>query len=182
MIEWLAAEFGQPALDELAKAIDPRWSAELHPDRPTLGIVPGGWYDEEFASELAERVVIITSPRMTEEETLRAIGRITVDRSLGRISRAIIEWFASPEAAAVSAQLSWRLYHSTGWISASASGSALHAVGSWGVHGNKWCAIVGACSIRVLELTGLRDVRMVRHICGGGGGRSCEMSLSWRPG
>ncbi|HVJ94704.1 MAG TPA: hypothetical protein VM580_33185 [Labilithrix sp.] len=179
MLEWFVSEFGQQGLEQLVRTIDPRWLAELDPKRPMLGILPGGWYDEELASELSERVIGLASSRMTEAEALHAIGTITVDRSLGRISRAVVEWFVSPEAAAVSAQLSWRLYHSTGWISASVEGPLLHAVGSWGCHRQKWCAIVGASSVRVLELTGLKNVGVVRHICSGGGGLSCEMTVGW---
>ena len=178
MIDWFTSTFGQSGLEELAAAIDPRWAAELVLEGPALGISPGGWYDERLASEIAARIIAIASTRMTEAEALHAIGTITVDRSLGRISRAVVEWFASPDTAAISAQLSWRLYHSTGWISASVAGSAMHAVGIWGAHGEKWCAVVGACSVRVLELTGLEDVRLDRHTCSGGA-RSCEMTVRW---
>jgi hypothetical protein len=179
MVEWFTRTFGKPALEELAAAVAPRWRVALMPERPALGIVPTGWYDEELASELADHILTRAASRISEDDALRAIGAITVERSLGRVSRAAVEWFASPETAAVSAQTFWRLYHSIGSISASVAGNAMHAVGNWGLHGEKWCAVVGASSLRVLELTGCRDVRLERHTCGGGGERSCEMSLRW---
>lgn len=179
MVDWFASEHGEAGLDELWASLDPMWTSQLDRKRPTLGIVPRGWYDEELASDLASRIFAIASPRMTEADVLRAIGRTTVERSLGRISRAVVEWFASPQSAAVSAQLSWRLYHSTGWISASVEGKRLHAVGSWGLHGEKWCAVVGASAVHVLVLTGLGDAGLVRHLCSGGGGSTCEMTLGW---
>lgn len=178
MVEWFASEFGTVGLDEVARTIDPRWLVELDRQRPAFGLVPGGWYDEELASELATRILAIASRRMTEAEALRGIGKVTVERSLGRISRAVIEWFVSPQAAAVSAQLSWRLHHSNGWITASVAGTQLHAVTTWGPHSVAWCAVVVASAGHVLELTGIRDVAIIRHRCSGGG-PPCEATLGW---
>ncbi|MBX3258755.1 MAG: hypothetical protein KF782_03490 [Labilithrix sp.] len=181
MVEWFASTFGPAALPELAASIEAPWCEELVADRPALGIIPAGWYDERLASALADAVVAAAAARsMTEAEVLRAIGAVTVDRSLGRVSRAALEWFASPETTAISAQMFWRFYHSTGSISASVAGSSMHAVGNWGLHGKRWCAIVGASAVRVLEHTGCGDARLERHTCGGGE-RSCEMTLRWSP-
>ncbi|MBX3217234.1 MAG: hypothetical protein KF850_34710 [Labilithrix sp.] len=180
MVEWFASVFGPGALAELASSVAAPWREELVAERPALGIIPAGWYDERLASALADAVVGAASRAMSEADALRAIGAVTVDRSLGRVSRAALEWFASPETAAISAQMFWRFYHSTGSISASVAGASMHAVGIWGVHGRRWCAIVGASSVRVLELTGCTDVRLERHTCGGGE-RSCEMTLRWTP-
>ncbi|MBX3204472.1 MAG: hypothetical protein KF764_05355 [Labilithrix sp.] len=180
MLDWFAHAFGPDALAEVATSLDAPWRDEVVAGRPALGIVPTGWYDERLASALADAIVTRASRTMTEADALRAIGAMTVDRSLGRVSRAALEWFASPDTAAVSAQMFWRFYHSTGSISASIAGSTMHAVGNWGLHGEKWCAVVGASSVRVLELTGCRDVHVQRHTCSGGES-SCEMTLRWSP-
>src|SRR4051812_9427726 len=92
MVEWFAGMCGEAELVTLGESLHAQTRAEIFVDAPALGILPAGWYTEALASELAEGIVKRATTTMHDMVVLRQIGRTIVDRSLGRISRAAVEW------------------------------------------------------------------------------------------
>ncbi len=179
MIEWFAATSGEGALREVAAALPLDLGSEVRVDAPALGILPAGWYTERLASELADVFVRRVGGDLTMDSALRGIGDVILDRSLGRISRAAVEWLGSPALIARSAHVFWGMYHDSGRVTARLDGNAIYATNeSWCDHGLMWCRVVGASCRRTLELAGCEGVRLAAHRCGGGP-KPCSMVFRW---
>jgi hypothetical protein len=179
MVEWFAGACGEPALRDLGEALSPSVRDEISVESPALGLLMAGWYSEQLASELAEMIVKRAMPVTGDASVMRMLGTRIVDRTLGRISRAAVEWLASPATIARSAPIFWRMYHDTGEVTARVDGSSIVAVCSgWVPHGQAWCRVVGSSAVHVMELAGCRDARLWVHKCTGGKG-DCQMVLRW---
>ena len=179
LVEWFAVTCSEQVLQDVGASLSSEFLHEVRLDAPALGILPAGWYTELLATELGERLLEHTSDLMPETVALRKIGEVMIDRSLGRISRAAIEWFASPETVVRSAGFFWRLYHDTGTAEARLEGSSITGiVRGWGEHGETWCKITNAAAFRALELTGCANPRMTAHQCGRGAG-DCITTYAW---
>jgi hypothetical protein len=179
MVEWFAGACGEGALRDLAYALPEPVRDEISPEAPALGLLTAGWYSEALASELADAIVKRAHGQQTELAIVKTLGARIIDRTLGRISRAAVEWLATPSTIAGSASLFWRMYHDAGAIEARVEGSSIVARNAtWGPHGQMWCRIVGSSAVHVLELAGCQDARLWVHKCGGGQGE-CSMVLRW---
>jgi hypothetical protein len=179
MVEWFAATCGESALPELAGSLAPELARELSPNAPALGILPAGWYSELLASELSEAIVKRATGAVQDGTPVRHIGRVIVDRSLGRIARAGVEWFATPNGVARYAPTFWRMYHEAGAVIAEVDGKQLKATCTgWTEHGTTWCKVVGSSAVRVMELAGCQEVRLWVHKCNGGAA-PCTMIIRW---
>jgi hypothetical protein len=179
MVEWFAGACGEEALREIGASLSGPVRDEISLDAPALGVLPAGWYSEALASELAEAIVrrAIASDHT---DVLKALGGRIVERTLGRFSRAAVEWLATPTTIAASAPIFWRMYHDRGVVEARMDGPAsMHARNTgWAEHGAAWCKVVGSSAVRVLELSGCRDARLWVHKCSGGRGE-CSMVFRW---
>ena len=181
MVEWFAGACGELALRDLASALSPAVRDEVAIDAPALGLLMAGWYSEALASELAEMIVKRGLAVTGDQNVIRMLGTRIVDRTLGRISRAAVEWLASPFTIARSAPVFWRMYHDRGEVKARVEGSSIVAVCSgWVPHGQAWCRVVGSSAVHVLALSGCKDARLWVHRCSGGRG-DCSMVLRWSP-
>lgn len=179
MIEWFAATCGEDSLREVGQALPAVLGTEIRVDAPALGVLPAGWYTERLASELADVFVRRVSGVLPLDAALRAIGDVIIDRSLGRISRAAVEWLASPALIARSATRFWGMYHDSGTVTARLDGDAIYATNeSWCDHGIMWCRVVGASCRRTLEIAGCTGARVAVHRCGGGP-KPCSMVFRW---
>jgi hypothetical protein len=179
MVEWFAGACGEPALRELAEYLSPAVREEIGIDAPALGLLPAGWYSEALASELADAIVRRATASHVESNVVKALGTRIVDNTLGRISRAAVEWLAFPASIAASGPIFWRMYHDTGDVSASVDGRSLTARATdWVPHSQSWCKVVGSSANHVLELAGLKDSRLWVHRCSGGEGE-CSMVFRW---
>jgi hypothetical protein len=179
LVEWFAGTCGEAAVEEVAELLSPARRAEVRLGAPALGILPAGWYSEMLASELSEAVLDRTAPLMEERQALREIGETIFDRSLGRISRAAISWFASPQMIAQSSGMWWRMYHKTGTVTARLDGDVIYATGEgWGEHTMAWCKVVGSSCRHALDLAGCIDATVTDHVCARGVGQ-CAMAFRW---
>jgi hypothetical protein len=180
MIEWFAGTCGEAAFDEVLEEISPERRVELSPGSPALGVLPAGWYTEMLASELAEAFLRRAAPLVGEQRAFREIGEAMIDRSLGRIPRAAVEWFASPRTIAASSTMWWRMYHQKGVVYAKLEDETIHATGEgWGEHRLAWCKLIGEACRHVLDLAGCIDAVVTDHVCGGGDGE-CKMVFRWK--
>jgi len=179
MVEWFGGACGEAALGELALELTPDVRREISPDAPALGILPAGWYSESLASQLAEAIVRHAMPQHTEAVVIRQLGTRIIDRTLGRLSRAAVEWLATPATVAAAAPIFWRMYHDSGQVQGRVEGSSIVAISrDWAPHSGAWCRVVGSACVRVLQLARCRDPRVWVHKCSGGRGE-CSMVFRW---
>ncbi len=179
MVEWFAGACGDQALRDVGAALSPALQEEIAIDAPALGLLAAGWYSESLASELAEAIVKRAMPLSSDANVVKAIGTRIVDRTLGRMSRATVEWLATPATIAASAPVFWRLYHDTGRVGAILEGTQMRATcREWSPHSQSWCRVVGSSAVHVLEIAGCRDARLWVHKCSGGRGE-CSMVFRW---
>ncbi len=179
MLAWCARVCGDEALVAIADGLPRKLAHAVVRDARALGVLPTSWYDERLASALTRGVLDAVAPQLSADDALRAIGRETVDASLNRISRALVGWFASPEASARTAPIMWSLYHDTGAVSARVEGRSMFAIcRDWVAHDEAWCRMIGACAIGVLEINGCVAPKIAAHTCSGGRG-PCAMTLTW---
>jgi hypothetical protein len=179
MVEWFAGACGEAELQSVAASLSPATREQIAVEAPALGILPAGWYTEALASEVAEAIVKHAMAQYTDAFVVKALGTHIVDRTLGRFSRAAVEWMATPHTIAAAAAIFWRMYHDTGTVQASVEGTSLSATcNDWAEHKQMWCRVVGASAIRVLDLAGCRDARVWVHRCRGGQGE-CSMVFRW---
>jgi hypothetical protein len=180
MVEWFAGACGEAALANVVADLSPDVRSEVSLDSPALGILPAGWYTESLASQLAEGVVRHAIGQFTETVVLRELGTRIIDRTLGRLSRAAVEWLATPATVAAAAPIFWRMYHDSGKVEGRLDGSSMVATSrDWALHSAMWCKVVGASCLRVLELARCRDARIWVHKCSGGRGE-CTLVFRWR--
>jgi hypothetical protein len=179
MVEWFVGACGEMALRTLAEELSPPVRDEIATEAPALGLLTAGWYSEALASELAEGIVRRAHGPQTDQAIVKALGVRIVDRTLGRISRAAVEWLATPTTIASSCGVFWRMYHDAGEVSARVEGSSMQARSwNWVPHGQTWCRVVGSSAVHVLELAGCHDARLWVHKCNGGRGE-CSMVFRW---
>jgi hypothetical protein len=179
MVEWFAGACGEGKLRDIALGLPPELREELALDAPALGILPAGWYSEALASALSDALLKRALLHYSDAFILKALGKHIVDRTLGRISRAAVEWMATPATIAAAAPIFWRMYHDSGAVQALVSGSSMTArCNHWAAHGQTWCRVVGSSSVRVLEMAGCRDARVWVHRCRGGQGE-CSLVFRW---
>lgn len=180
MVEWFAGACGEAELREVAASLSPAAREEISVDAPALGILAAGWYTETLASEVAEAILKHAMLQYTDAFVVKALGTHIVDRTLGRFSRAAVEWMATPHTISAAAPIFWRMYHDTGTVQATVDGNSLSAnCTDWGEHKQTWCRVVGASAVRVLDLAGCRDARIWVHRCRGGQGVECSMVFRW---
>ena len=171
MVEWFAGACGEAELPDIAAALPADVRDEIAVDAPAFGILHAGWYTEALASAVAEAIVKRAMLKYSDAFVMKALGAHIVDRTLGRFSRAAVEWMATPATIAASAPIFWRMYHNTGAVQASVDGSSLTArCHEWAEHGQTWCRVIGSSAVRVLELAGCRDARVWVHKCSQGRG------------
>ena len=179
MLAWCARTLGNDTLLGIADRLPRELGRAVIRDAPGLGVSTTGWYDERLAGALTRGVLDAVSTTMTAHDALRAIGQETIDASLNRMSRALVAWFASPQASALAAPVLWSLYHDTGAVSARVEGSSMFAIcRDWVPHDEPWCQLIGACARRVLEINGCVGSKLAMHTCGAGRG-PCAMTLTW---
>jgi hypothetical protein len=168
MVEWFAGACGEAELRDVAAALSPGARDEIAVEAPAFGILPAGWYSETLASELADAILKRAMQQYADTFVLKALGAHIVDRTLGRFSRAAVEWMATPLTIAAAAPIFWRMYHESGAVQASVDGSSMSArCVDWSPHGQTWCRVVGASAVRVLDLAGCREARVWVHRCRG---------------
>jgi hypothetical protein len=179
MVEWFAGACGEAALRDVAADLTPEVRDEIALEAPAFGILPAGWYSEALASQLADAILRHAMPQHSDAVIIKSLGSRIVDRTLGKFSRAAVEWLATPATCAAAGPIFWRMYHDSGEVSASVNGASMHARNiRWAVHSTTWCRVVGASCVRVLELAGVRDPRTWVHKCSGGKGE-CSMVFRW---
>jgi hypothetical protein len=179
MVEWFAGACGEDALRDVVADLSLEVQREISLDAPALGILPAGWYTESLASQLADAILRHASAQHTDAVVVRQLGTRIIDRTLGRLSRAAVEWLATPATVAAAAPIFWRMYHDSGQVEGRLDGSSIVATSrAWAPHSTNWCRVVGASCVRVLELARCRDARVWVHKCSNGRGE-CSLVFRW---
>jgi hypothetical protein len=182
ILKWYSATQNSTQLSQIARKLSPRQRQYVtRPEEPTLGLLPGTWYEAELVATVFREMTADLSPpavRQLAEEAVRA----SVGTTLSGIYAGIIRMLVSPKMLADHYQKLWRLYHNTGEfkVQVLAPNKYEFRLSNWPVHDPFFCLMNFYATRLILELIGMKGVTGQQGGCVDRGDPHCSYIQSWK--
>jgi hypothetical protein len=169
-LRWYSQTRGRDAALCAYFALDADLRKHLDPDRDVFGIMPGSWYPIGVATGLLDAV---TDGLTLDERTALLRGGVqhTLDVTLSGVYRVLFENVMTPERHAKYTQKIWDNFYNGGTVTGRvlAPGRAEQTVSDWPGHHLLLCEMSIWSLAFMHAKMGLRNVRVRRSACIGGG-------------
>lgn len=181
VLKWYGRKHGPERLRKIRQTLP----AHLQPyitrvEEPTLGLLPGTWYDAELIRLVFQEMTRGLTPSATRQLAADAV-KASVGTTLSGIYAGIIRALLSPTMLARHYQRIWRLYHNTGEFTVIIHSPTRHEfrLSDWPGHDSFICLMNLYATGLILEIIGVHNVSGQTIACVDRGDPYCSYLQTW---
>lgn len=179
-LQHFETRYGRAALHAAVAGLSPELRAQVSPNQPHLGMLPGRLYSYALVGGILR--AMIAALKVTDEDSfLRELAAAGMDITLTTVNRVALHYAVTPATYGAHAQEIWTLYHDSGTVTVLPSKPNEYRVqlSDWPAHDNYVCRICLESRRRALEHMGAVIVEARRERCQGWGHDVCTHFFRW---
>lgn len=181
ILKWYAAKHGTGRLRQVRSSLPPHLQPFItRIDEPSLGLLPGTWYDAQLVRVVFQEMTRGLTPSATRQLAADAV-KASVGTTLSGIYAGIIRALFSPTMLARHYQRIWRLYHNTGEFTVIIHSPTKNEfrLSNWPVHDPFLCQMNLHATGLILEIIGVKNVSGQTIACVDRGHPYCSYLQTW---